>query len=238
MAQSIDLSGISVTLAMPVRDMRDITIPTMMSLIGAIGELVAYGIPYDVHVTLGDMIDHARSKAVERHLKTDKNRLFFFDSDIIWHKEDVIKLLAYSTIYEVIGAAYRAKKDPPFYLWNPVDNWNADFRLQADERGCIPVGGMGLGFTCIQRTVLEQLSAKAPVRSHTLHPDPFPDVFDFERIGPVGDRRGEDFTFFENVRELGYTPMMDPSIELGHVGMKEFWGKISDVLVRADAEAA
>jgi hypothetical protein len=232
LAASIDLSGLSVTLAMPVRDMRDITIPTMMSLIGTIQELNAYGIPYHVHVTLGDLIDHARSKAVERFLKTDSNRLFFFDSDIVWHKEDSIKVLAYSVEHEVIGAAYRAKKDPPFYLWHPGDN------LNANVRGCIPVSGMGLGFTCIQRTVLEQLSAKAPVRSHTLHPEPFPDVFRFDRIGPAGDLRGEDFTFFQDVRDLGYTPMMDPSIELGHVGMKEFWGRISDVLVRADAAAA
>lgn len=223
---------------MPVRDMRDITIPTMMSLIGTIQELNAYGIPYHVHVSLGDVIDHARSYAVARFLKTDSNRLFFFDSDIVWHKEDAIKVLAYSVEYEVIGSAYRAKKDPPFYLWNPHENWHAAHQLRPDARGCIPVGGMGLGFTCIQRTVLEQLSAKAPVRAHTLHEAPFPDVFRFDRIGPAGDLRGEDFTFFADVRDLGYVPMMQPSIELGHVGMKEFWGKISDVLVRADADAA
>lgn len=228
----IDMSGLSVTLAMPVRDMRDITIPTMMSLIGTINDLHSYGIPFEVNVTLGDLIDHARSKAVERFLKTDRNRLFFFDSDIVWHKEDATKLLAYSVEYEVVGAAYRAKKDPPFYLWHPGDG------LRADARGCIPVSGMGLGFTCIQRTVLERLSATAPVRAHTLHEAPFPDVFRFDRIGEAGDLRGEDFTFFSDVRDLGYVPMMDPSIELGHVGLKEFWGRISDVLVRADAEAA
>lgn len=223
----IDLSGLSVMLAMPVRSVRDITIPTMMSLIGTINEMHRYGIPFETNVTLGDMIDHARSKIVDKFLKTARNRLFFFDSDIRWQAEDVIKLLAYSTDYEVIGAAYRAKRDPPFYLMHLDDG------IAADARGCIPVGGMGLGFTCIQRTVLEQLTAKAPVRRHTLHKDPFPDVFRFDRVGEDGDLRGEDFTFFADVRELGYTPRLDPAIELGHVGDAEYSGRVSDILVRA-----
>ncbi len=236
MGEDIDLAGISVMLAMPVRNHRDITIPTMMSLVGTINELHRYGIPFETCVLLGDTIDHNRSKIAHKFLNTVRadakayNRLFFFDSDLEWKPEDAIRLLAYSTEYEVIGAAYRAKKDPPFYLWNPGDN------LMADARGCIPVGGMGLGFTCIQRTMIEQLTAKAPVREHTLHNDPVPDVFRFDRMDN-GNLRGEDFTFFADVRELGYVPRMDPSIELGHLGDRMFTGKVADILVRAQEAA-
>lgn len=229
MVKDIDMSGLSVMLASPVRNMRDITVPTMMSLIGTINELNRYGIPFETNILLGDMIDHARSKLVDGFLKSPRNRLFFFDSDIRWKPADAIKLIAFSTEYEVIGAAYRAKRDPPFYLMHLDDG------IRADARGCIPVSGMGLGFTCIQRTVLEQLTAKAPVRRHTLHQDPFPDVFRFDRID--GDLRGEDFTFLADVRELGYTPRLDPSIELGHIGDTEFSGRVSDILVAASIAA-
>jgi len=81
------------------------------------------------------------------------------------------------------------------------------------------------------------MTAKAPVRDHGINNKAFPDVFRFDRIGPRGNKRGEDFTFFADVRELGYVPRLDPSIEIGHLGDKLYTGRVSDVLVRAQEAA-
>jgi len=43
-----------------------------------------------------------------------------------------------------------------------------------------------------------------------------------------GKRRGEDMAFFYDIINLGYDILMDPDVDLGHVGMKEYRGKITD----------
>ena len=229
MSKDIDLTGLSVTIAIPVRNARDITVPTAMSLVATVNELTRYGVQHETTVTQGDIVTHARSYLAHRFLQGDKNRMFFIDSDLGWKAQDFIKLLAYSTAYDVIGAGYRAKRDPPFYLVHLGDD------IRADERGCLECKDLsyGLGFTCIQRRVIEHMHAKAPVRKHTLHKQPFPDVFRFDRIGDEGELRGEDFTFLADCREAGFTTKIDPSIEIGHLGDKLFIGQVKDIIVPA-----
>ena len=43
-------------------------------------------------------------------------------------------------------------------------------------------------------------------------------------------RRTEDIAFFDDLRDEGFTIWCDPSIELGHVGEKEWRGRFADAL--------
>ena len=53
-------------------------------------------------------------------------------------------------------------------------------------------------------------------------------------IGEDGVYRSEDMHFFKACRGLGYKVHVDPNIELGHVGGKEWKGKLQDTLVRQE----
>lgn len=222
----IDLSGVSVAIIMVVRDERDTTVPTMHSMITTLEALHAFGVSYETQIYTGGMLTSSRSYTVKKFLQTKYTHAFFVDSDIAWKPDDFMKVLAYATIYEVIGAGYRHKSDPAFYLVNV----EAD-GVRADKRGCIPVTGMGLGFTCVQRHILEKLSAKARLIKNVQYKDLFPEVFRFDEVN--GEARGEDMAFLADVRDLGYTPMMDPSIELGHLGNKLFSGRFADIIIPA-----
>lgn len=227
----VDLSGVSVALVMPHRDFNDITVPTSMSISGTINLLHAYGVPFVEHRYIGGVLPATRSWAVKKFLTTDMNRMFWLDSDIVWEPEDFMKVLALSTKYEAVGASYRAKRDPPFYLAHVKPD-----ALQINEDGLMPVVGMGLGFTCISRNVMQTLSLRAPKVKHLHDKEPFPQVFRFDEIG--GEFQGEDMAFFQDIRGLGVPTYMDPGIELGHIGLKDFRGRFANVLQKEMPVAA
>ena len=223
----IDLSGVSVAIIFVVRDERDTTVPTMCSGFATLQALHTYGVSHETCVHTGGMLTAARSWTVKQFLQTKHTHAFFIDSDLAWKADDFMKVLAYgAAYYEVICVGYRAKRDPPFYLVNV----EAD-GVRADERGCIPVVGSGFGFICVQRHILEKLTAKAPLKKNVQYKEPFPEVFRFDEVD--GEQRGEDMAFLADVRDLGYTPMMDPSIELGHLGNKLFSGRFADIIIPA-----
>jgi hypothetical protein len=44
--------------------------------------------------------------------------------------------------------------------------------------------------------------------------------------------------FFADIRELGHKVWLDPAVNLGHVGTKEFRGSISEAMFGTRAQAA
>jgi hypothetical protein len=55
-----------------------------------------------------------------------------------------------------------------------------------------------------------------------------PSVFRIDSVD--GGRRGEDMAFFADIRAAGYKVMLDPTVDLGHVGRKVYTGSIRDAL--------
>ena len=161
-------------------------------------------------------------------LKSDCNKLFWIDSDMNWLAESFFRLLALSTKMPIVGATYPAKRGPgaEFQLDLVSD------RVEANEYGCLPVKGLGLGFTVVDRSVIETLAAKS--RKFMEDGEAVAAIF---RTG-LGDDdilRSEDMHFFKDCRDNGYPVMVDPKIELGHVGSKVWKGKLIDALVKQDA---
>jgi hypothetical protein len=234
----IDLSGMSVALMMSHRDSRDTTVPTANSVIRTITALHSYGIKFEWYSRTGGDLNLARNVMAEKLLESEHTHAFLLDSDLSWEPESVLRVLWHALRCDVIGACYLAKSHKKFWMVNTPETFTPD------KHGCIPIVGMGLGFTCVHRKVFEQLAAKAPLYRHVQHNEPFPEIFRFDKVysdwkgEKIPEMRGEDFAFFHDVRALGYTPMMDPSIELGHHGMAEFKGRFSEVLVRATPAAA
>lgn len=221
-------------LAMPVH--RSLEAGTVKALIETTCALKDLGLPFTFTMeTGGSLVHHARTSLVHEFIKSDYNRLFWLDSDMEWNPPDFMRFLALSTQMEVLCGAYPIKKDPPLFMLGLGGYGEV---LESNKYGCVPVRGAGLGFTVIQRKVIEELAERAPKLKYPNHNQPIARVFRCDDHD--GEARGEDMAFFADIRDLGYKVWLDPSITLGHIGSKTFTGSISQFLVPADepAEAA
>lgn len=224
-----NMAGISVMLAMPTH--RDLPPETVGSLLDTQQACFERGIPLQVYFGKGSsLVHHARSKIAWQFLQTPFTRLFWIDSDMAWSSEAFLRLLGLSTVKDVIAAAY-----PPRHA---TGNWFIRFdqeTIVADEHGCLEAKDLGLGFACLSRKVIEKLADQAP---KARFPDindgnPIPHIF---RMGMSGDMAmGEDVAFWADVRSLGYSLSIDPTIELGHIGQKVFTGSLMQHLAPQEA---
>lgn len=216
------MANISVMLAMPTH--RDLPIQTVRSLLETQGLMQENNIPFVLHMENGgSLVHHSRTIVAYEFLKSDCNRLFWVDSDISWRGKDFLKFVALSTKMEVVCGAYPTKSDEPLFFLNVKDD-----ALETNEYGCLPIDGIGLGFTIIQREVIEKLAERAPKLKYPKIDQPIPRFFRCDDNN--GEARGEDMAFFSDIRDLGYRVNLDPSITLGHNGSKEYSASIGDYL--------
>jgi len=189
----------------------------------------AGGVPLTIVMEVRGIVTWARDAVLDSFLKTEATKLFWIDSDVVWEPEMFLRLLALSTIRDVVCGSYPSKNDTPTFQINGTGQAEA-----SDELGLIPIQGIGLGFTVMDRKVCEALVAGA-TRSYdeTLKRD-LPDVF--ELPSRKGIRTGEDIACFHRVGELGFRSWLDPTLTLGHVGDKLWTGRAADYLERAMSE--
>lgn len=226
MQKDFDISGLSVFIAIPVN--RDFPWQTTRSLIETTALLKGADIPYQYQfLTQGSQIDFNRSHLAWQFLQSKHNRLFWIDSDMSWDAESFLRILALSTVLPVVGATYPVKQGPGRSFQLDITSEEQE----ANEYGCLEVKGMGLGFTCVQREVMEKLSAQSPkfVRDKEVQTMMFR-----TGLGPDWIHRSEDMHFFKDCRDMGYKVWLDPMIELGHIGGYEYRGRLLDALVKVD----
>jgi hypothetical protein len=221
----LDLSGLSVMLAMPAH--RDLPWQTTISLLETYGLMVAKGIHFEVRIAANcSLVDLARNKLAHQFLEhSECNRLFCVDSDIVWQAEDFLRLVALSTRMPVVGGLYPVKQDEPkFFI--AIDNRG----VEANDLGCIEVHGYGLGFTCLTREVMAKAAAASPKMTVLNEDRPLARIF---RTGMRdGQFVGEDIQVFADLRALGIPVHLDPNISLGHVGPKVYRASAADYLTR------
>lgn len=219
---AFDMAGVSVMIAVPVN--RDLPWQTAKSLLDTVIHLQQRGIPYELQFVVGSsIVEVARSKVADMFLKSSMNRLLMIDSDQAWLAKDAIRILALSTKMPIVCGAYPAKRDPPTFLISPEEG-----DVTTNEWGCMPIKGLGLGFTIVQRCVIEELAERAPKAIFPESDEPVAHIFRCDVVD--GTFRGEDIAFFTDARALGYQAWLDPTLEIGHVGAKEYCGKIMNVL--------
>jgi hypothetical protein len=225
----LSLAGLSVFIGIPTS--RDFPPETVASLISTARLLIERGIPFDMEIIAGgSIIEAARTRVAHRFLMSDKNRLFWIDSDITWDAEDFVKILALSSELECVGCVYPVKQEPTkFFL-----NLDTDTDLASNDFQCFELNGLsGLGFACVQRKVMEQLAEKAPKLLFGDNPEPMPHIFRCDTSGKAF--RGEDMAFFDDVRDLGYKVNLFPHVKLGHVGPKTYKADFMETLKAAGA---
>lgn len=222
--REIDLAGLSVFIAMPSH--RDIHPLVVSSLLETQLVCLERGIPIRIQVDYGgSLVHHARTKVAHSFLESDTNRIFWIDSDIHWKVNDFLRVLALSTKMDIVAGAYVAKQDHPLFMVK------ADLSaLEGNEYGCLKFDGLGLGFTCMTREVVEKMAERAPLAKFHQLPEPIPHIFRFGECD--GEAQGEDMAFFEDARKAGFDLWVDPNVELGHIGPKVYSAKLSNIIHR------
>ena len=229
----LDMAGVSVMLAMPTH--RDIPASTVASILATQDLLRTRCVPFEVQFQVGSsLVTHARSKIAHVFLKSDKSLLFWVDSDIEWEAKDFLRLCALATRMDIVGSAYPAKKDPVTFFLDP----SSKDEIESNEYGCLKIGGWGMGFTVVNRRVMEALADKSPKLKFNGSEELIPHMFRCDEHD--GYARGEDMAFFADVKELGFSAYLDPSITLGHIGQKTYTASISDMLrlIEGDSNGA
>lgn len=218
--REVNMAGVSVMIGMPAG--RDLPIQTVKSLIGTFSACRDRGVACQFGAIANSaVIQWARDEVVDIFLKSDANVLFWIDSDMAWEPGQFIRFLVWTQIYDVVCGAYPAKMDRPTFYLLGCDG-------KPNEHGLLDIDGIGLGFVAMRRSVVEVLADKAPkVRDQIANRD-IAAVFRIDSVR--GDRRGEDMAFFADIKAAGFDVKLDPSIDLGHVGQKQYTGSIRDAL--------
>lgn len=221
----VNIKGVPVYIGIPVYG--SMPYHTAHSLALTMQACGANGIPAELGMHNRGIVHWARNMVLDGFLKSDKQKLFWIDSDMVWNVGDFFKFLAMSTVRDVVCAAYPAKQEGPL-----------DFQIggsgvvqDCDTLGLLEIWGTGLGFTIMDRSICEQLADNAPkARDGDRH---YARVFRADDIVD-GRMRGEDIGFFADIRGLGHKVWLDPTIELGHAGQKVWRGRALDSLQRIE----
>lgn len=209
----VDLSKHSYFFAMPCYGGM-LHIETVGGMISTATNLTKHGINNKTCLLHGGtLIDMARNQITLAFLKSDCDTLVFLDSDIHFDWNAMMRLLAFNCKYPLVTGAYQQRTDPPTF---PI---KVDGPINED--GLMPISGIGLGFCAIKRSVFEALDQHNPITYDNKDGGGLTKAY-FRCEQRDGKFIGEDIYFFQKCKEAGIQPMLDPYIELGHIGMKNY----------------
>ena len=227
----IELDGLRVVVGMPAT--RDIPALTVKSLVTSATLCHNNGVNYGLAMVVGNaVVQWARDEIVKSFLESSANRLFLIDSDIVWEPDDFMRLVALSKHFKVVCGAYTTKNDSQSFI---IYHDEEKGLTEQNDFGLIEILGTGLGFTIIDREVIEKLVEKADSIYDEITKSHIPSIF---KVGTDsnGKRRGEDISFFEDIRNLGYKIYLDPRVQLGHMGMKLYSGNVFNAIQNTSKE--
>lgn len=214
----------SVCIAIPAYD-GSVPVETAIHLATAVAKLKSMGIEVIMLSERNNgLVDVVRNTLVDKFLnKTTCEKLLFIDSDIVFEADDVLRLLALSTLHKVIGATYPIKRDDPIGFFIQVKE---ELGLKLDEHGLLQCRGFGAGFLVVDRSVFETMEP-------TTEKYRMDGIFTryFQTAVMDGEYRGEDIWFLRRWHDkFGGQVVLDPWINLKHVGKKYYDYKFSDYM--------
>lgn len=217
-------SGTSVMIGVPMGG-TSIPLATCLSLIETAHICGQMGVAVTIVTRSGAHVI-SRDAVLTDFLNSDEQLLFWIDSDMAWDAADFIRLVALALIpgRHIVGCGYPAKVEGATTYYANFENGQT-----TDELGLIKVKGLGLGFTVCSREAMVALAATKEKILDQISGEQQVAAFRFDTH--EGQRRTEDMAFFADLTDLGYTVWLDPHVELGHVGPREWRGRMLDALV-------
>ena len=222
---SYDLSGRKLFFAIPSYDFK-VTLKFALSLAKFTSICKEHGVQVAFGSVCGcSVVSRARNLLVDQFLNTDCTDLLFIDADINFEPEDVIRLLAWTSRYPIVGGVPRARKEERTYIAT-LDEGEGK-TLTMDSMGLVRVTRLATAFMMVKREVFETLidahpewqyfDEKYAENGKTLY-----SIFDFKST--LKGYIGEDFLFCDRARAHGFEAWVDPTIKLGHMGITEYKG--------------
>lgn len=164
------------------------------------------GIEHRLFLSPGTLIANQRHDLVKCAQEWSATHVMFIDSDISFDPQHVIDLLEFDEY--IVGAAY-SKRVPPIIptAWHKIDQWNTYVKLHQQTHSHIQVEAMALGFCLIDITVFDHLELPWFILGFS-----------------HGQYTGEDIEFFRKCKQAEIPVWLDikTSLEIGHLGIKEF----------------
>ena len=172
------------------------------------------------------LVTRARNNLVAKAMHNNKaTHIMFIDADIKFDPRAILQLLLHDK--DVVGGAYPAKKEPPFYVLNrlPEDQ-------EKHEGDLLSVYTLGTGFLCIKKPVMQKLFEAYPetkyIDSLNLGEQYEPYMYAIFDVGIDKNGRylSEDWNFCVRWQDIGGEVWCDRNIELDHIGYHTFKGNI------------
>lgn len=169
------------------------------------------------HVSGCSIITMARNMLVDQFLDSECTDLLFIDSDVLAKAEDILRLVAQSGDKDITAGSYpRRARDKKFFMDLYFDENN---ELEFDG-AMMRIQRVGTGFMLIRRHVVEDIANRSEKYLGQDGIGQVANVFEFSMQD--GKFVGEDYTFCDKARSLGYKVWVDVEISLPHVGQEEF----------------
>lgn len=181
--------------------------------------------------------------------RTEATHMLFVDADMAFEPIVVRRMLNYDV--PLVGAVYPTRSSSPSAR---KQNFVGSFfpGTKQNEKGFMPVRGLGGGLMLIRRDCVERLLTDQPeindMRSTTevLHGDLMKEMGLVRMIGAFnilttsvdGETReyGEDLSFCERVRTAGMEVWGNVGDPCGHIGLHEWFGCMGTIAARPGYE--
>lgn len=196
---------------------------TMRPVVHDLMQLMRRGDTVSVEDECGNTdISDARARMVAKFLAGPGTDLVFVDADVCWEANGLLKLVDYPV--EFVAGIYPQRIDPLTYALRYIEDRP---EIWGDKKtGLIEVAGVSAGFMRCSRTMLEKMTAAYPELEHAREDRAYWGLFDPYRTHEGKVKLGEDYSFCQRWRDIGGNVWADPSIKMGHIGLKTFAGSL------------
>lgn len=212
-----------------------VSLATMRSIVHDLMQLMRRGDVVSVEDECGNTdITDARAAIVGKFLAGPGTELVMVDHDVCWEANGLLKLVDYPV--DFVSGLYPQRSDPiKFnlrYLEDRPEIWGDP------KTGLIEVGGVSAGFMRCSRKMLEKMAEAYPGLSYDRSDKKFWGFFDPYRLDDGKRKLSEDYSFCQRWRDIGGKVWVDPSIKMGHIGLKTFAGNFGEFLRNENVQDA
>jgi len=212
----LDVKDSKLAIAIPTASGK-VPLDLMTAVVNALVELDRLGVTYEFLKEQGNsLIQFARESLAFSFLETECTHVLWIDDDIVPDPSHIVRLLYLAQHYPMVGAAYVTKNfdNPKFIVKN----------IEPGELGLYKADGMGLGFVCMQRQVIEDIAKDTSDDMFRVYKETLEDG--------SKNKVGEDMHFFRMAKKQGYQLYVDPTIQLGHDGHFRYKASLREAIKR------
>jgi hypothetical protein len=210
-----------------------INVDTMQALMANIDVLRSNDVEVTIAVVEGKChVSESRNELAARFMETSCTDLNFVDTDIVFPPGSILQLFRHNV--GVVSGLYPLKnhvKGDHFPFWPKLNG--DDDRLTFDSQtGLIPLDAGPLGFSRIQRHVIEAMISAHPewkTSGKTAKGNSIYSLFDTGMVFP-GDNNWytEDYVFCKRWTAMQGQIWGEPRIEFGHIGRNAVFGRLAN----------